>query len=96
MDPLLLIVQILGGSTGGQLAGSRLKSLSSGSVGNWLAGMVGGMLGGNVVNSSLGITKSMTATGVDPGVLLSQLIGSGIGGGLMMILVGMLRQVFAK
>lgn len=96
MDPLLLVVQILGGSAGGQMAASMLKSLNLGGTGNFLSGMIGGFLGGNVINSALGVTKSVAATGVDPGVLLSQIAGSGVGGGLMMILVGMIRQVFAK
>ena len=96
MDPLLLVVQVLGGSSGGHLAASMLKSLNLGAVGNLLSGMIGGFLGGNVVNSALGVTKSVAATGVDPGVVLSQLVGSGIGGGLMMILVGMIRQVFSR
>lgn len=96
MDPLLLIVQLIGGGAGGSIAASLLKNMNLGNVGNVLSGVIGGFLGGNVVNSALGVTKSVAATGVDPGVLVSQLAGSGIGGALMMILVGMLRQVFAR
>ena len=96
MDPLLLVVQILGGGMGGCLAATLLKNMSLGPAGNVLAGVIGGFLGGNVANSALGVTKSIAAAGIEPGLMVSQLIGSGIGGGLMMILVGMLRQVFAK
>jgi hypothetical protein len=96
MDPLLLLVQLVGGGTGASVAASLFKTLNLGTIGNLLAGMIGGFLGGNVVNSALGISKAVGAAGVDPGVLVSQFAGCGVGGGLMMILVGMVRQVFSR
>jgi hypothetical protein len=96
MDPVLLLVQALGGVVGGGVAASLFKALSHGMVGNVLCGIVGGLLGGNLVSGALGVGKILGASGLDPGVLVSQFAGAGVGGGLLMLLVGMLRQMFAK
>ena len=46
MDIVTLLVQLISGALGGNVAGSLLKNLSLGTVGNSLAGIVGGGLGG--------------------------------------------------
>lgn len=95
MDPLSLIIQIIGGAAGGNIAGSLLKNMSLGTAGNSIAGLIGGLLGGNVLNSALGLGK-VASTGLDIGALITQVAGSGVGGGVVMILVGLLRSIFQK
>ncbi len=96
MDPLALIIQLVSGAAGGNIAGSLLKNSSLGNVGNTVAGGIGGLLGGSVLNSALGVTKAAAASGLDIGTIISQIAGSGVGGGVLMVLVGLLRQIFAK
>ncbi len=96
MDPINLIIQLVGGAAGGNIAGSLLKNMSLGTAGNSIAGLVGGLLGGNVLSSALGLGKAAATSGLDIGAIISQIAGSGVGGGVMMILVGLLRQIFAK
>lgn len=96
MDPISLIIQVIGGAVGGNIAGSLLKNLSLGTSGNSIAGLIGGLLGGNVLNSALGLGKMAATSGLDIGALISQVAGSGVGGGVMMILVGLLRSIFQK
>ena len=96
MDPIGLIIQLISGAAGGNIAGSLLKNSSLGTGGNSLAGAIGGLLGGNILNSALGVTKAATASGLDIGTIISQIAGSGVGGGVLMVLVGLLRQIFAK
>lgn len=96
MDLLVLIVQLLGGVAGGHVAASLMKGLSLGTLGNWLAGAIGGLLGGNILSSALNLGRLAEINGLDLGTIVSHLAGSGVGGGLMMVLVGMLRTVFAR
>lgn len=96
MDPVSLIIQLISGAVGGNIAGSLLKNMSLGTVGNSIAGLIGGLLGGNVLNSALGLSKIAATSGLDIGAIISQVAGSGVGGGILMVLVGILRQIFAK
>ena len=96
MDPVALLIQLVGGAAGGNIAGSLLKNSSLGGVGNTVAGGIGGLLGGNILNSALGVTKVAAASGLDIGTIISQIAGSGVGGGVLMVLVGLLKQIFQK
>ena len=96
MDPIGLLIQLISGAAGGNIAGSLLKNSSLGGIGNTLAGGVGGLLGGNILNSALGLGKVAAASGLDVGTLISQVAGSGVGGGVLMVLVGLVRQIFHK
>lgn len=96
MDMLSLLIQLGSGAAGGNLAGTLMKNLSLGTLGNTLAGIVGGGLGGTILNSALGLGKATAATGLDLGTIISQVAGGGIGGGVLMAVVGLLRQMFSK
>ncbi len=45
-----LIIQLVSGAVGGNIAGGLMKSLSLGPVGNSIAGIVGGGLGGQILS----------------------------------------------
>ncbi|MFM9938458.1 MAG: hypothetical protein ACKVP7_03050 [Hyphomicrobiaceae bacterium] len=96
MDIVSLLIQLVSGVAGGNVAGSLLKNLSLGSLGNSVAGLVGGSLGGAILNSSLGPSHVAALSNLDPGAIISQIAGGGVGGGVLMAIVGVLRQVFAK
>jgi len=50
METLLpLIIQLVSGALGGNVAGSLLKNFSLGTLGNSIAGIVGGGLGGTLL-----------------------------------------------
>jgi uncharacterized membrane protein YeaQ/YmgE (transglycosylase-associated protein family) len=46
---LNLIVQLISGAVGGNIAGSYMKNLSLGTVGNSLAGILSGGIGGQLL-----------------------------------------------
>ena len=96
MDILSLIIQLASGAVGGNFAGSVMKNLSLGALGNTLAGLIGGGLGAQILESALGSAKLATDAGIDPGQIISQIAGGGVGGGVLMMLMGLLKQNFAK
>lgn len=96
MDIMTLIIQLISGALGGNIAGSLLKNLSLGTLGNSLAGVVGGGLGGQILGSLLNLPPAATDMGMDPMAILTQLASGGVGGGVVMAIVGLLRSMMAK
>jgi hypothetical protein len=100
MDIASLLIQLLSGAAGGNLAGKMFSTISLGGLGNSLAGVIGGGLGSQVLNSMLGAGATAAATAASPDLdfssLLTQVIGGGAGGGVMMALVGILKQMFQR
>ena len=93
---LALIIQLISGVVGGNVAGAALKEKSLGMLGNSLAGLVGGGLGGQILQALLGVGAAAGGSGLDLGAIVSQVAGGGVGGAVLMAIVGMLKQNFAK
>jgi len=95
-----LIIQLVTGGIGGNLAGALMKKSSLGLVGNTLAGVVGGGVGGQVVsmltgmgNTGTAVVDGVAATPVtgDPGIDLASIAGSVVGGGGLMAIIGAVK-----
>ncbi len=93
---LALIIQLISGAIGGNVAGAALKEKSLGVLGNSLAGLVGGGLGGQILQALLGVGTATAGSGLDLGAIISQIAGGGVGGAVLMAIVGILKQNFAK
>src|SRR3954468_22642423 len=63
MGLLPLIIEVLCGAAGGNIAGKLFKNLDMGTVGNSLAGIVGGGLGGQLINLLTTSTGTVAAPG---------------------------------
>ena len=94
MESLLpLIIQLISGAAGGNVAGSLMKNLSLGTVGNSLAGILGGGIGGQL----LGMLGMATGAGeMDVGGIIGSIASGGVGGGAVMAVVGMIKKAMAK
>lgn len=90
-----LLIQLVSGIAGGNVAGTLLKEKSLGVLGNSLAGLVGGGLGGQILMALLGLGAA-GAGGLDLGSVIAQLAGGGVGGAVLAAIVGALKQRFAK
>lgn len=92
MDQILnIVIQLISGAVGGNAAGSFLKNLSLGTVGNSVAGIVGGIGLGQVL-SMLGIAGADAAgPAFDIGNLITNIAGGAVGGGVVMTIVGYLK-----
>ena len=85
-----LIIQLVAGAAGGNLAGSLLKQYNLGTLGNSIAGIVGGGLGGQLLGML--IESGASGGGMDLGSLVAQVAGGGVGGGILMVIVSIVRQ----
>jgi uncharacterized membrane protein YeaQ/YmgE (transglycosylase-associated protein family) len=102
MDGILgVIISLISGAVGGNIAGGVLDEHSLGPLGNSIAGIVGGGLGGPLL-SALGGTRgagpdrSAPAGGFDVGSLIGQVAGGGVGGAIVMIIVGLIKQAMVR
>jgi hypothetical protein len=90
MEILPLIIQLVSGAVGGNVAGKLLKNFDLGTLGNSIAGIVGGGLGGQLVGMAGG------GGGMDIGGIVSQVVSGGVGGGVLMLVVGFIKKAMAK
>ena len=91
MDNQLIswIISLITGALGGNIAGALMKNWSLGPVGNSIVGILGGGLGGQIIGSLLG-------GGAGAPSLLGNVAESGIGGAVLMIIVGLIKNALAK
>jgi uncharacterized membrane protein YeaQ/YmgE (transglycosylase-associated protein family) len=89
-----LIIQLICGALGGNLAGGLFKKLSLGTVLNSILGILGGGLGGQLLNS-LGFGDT-GGPGTDIWSVIANILGGGIGGGILMVIVGVIKKAFGK
>jgi hypothetical protein len=91
--PIDLIIQLLSGAAGGNIAGALFKNLNLGWLWNSVAGVAGGGLGGTILSSVLGAGMGAAKSGMDPMAIISSLASGGIGGGVVMAVVGLIKQM---
>jgi uncharacterized membrane protein YeaQ/YmgE (transglycosylase-associated protein family) len=89
-----IIIQLISGAVGGNVIGGLLKNLNLGVLGNSIAGIVGGGVGGQLL-SMLG-TAPDAAAGLDISSILTSVASGGAGGGVVMVIVGIIKNMMAK
>ncbi len=92
-----LIIQLIAGAAGGNIAGGLLQKYNLGTVGNTIAGIVGGGVGGQIVGALLhtggAAAGTMAGSDLDIGSIIGQIVSGGVGGGVLMVIVGLIKQV---
>ena len=88
MESLLpLIISLVSGAAGGNVAGALMKKFSLGLAGNSLVGILGGGLGSQLIGM-LG--------GDMGGGILGSIAGGGVGGGVLMAVIGVIKSAMNK
>jgi hypothetical protein len=88
-----LIIQLIAGAVGGNVAGAALKQYDLGTLGNSVAGIVGGGLGAQLIGALIGGTGAAGTGGLDIGSIIGQIASGGVGGGILMVIVGLIKQM---
>src|SRR5882672_11092077 len=96
MNKVGLIIQLISGAAGGNIAGALLKNASLGPVGNSIVGILGGGIGGQLLGMLGAGGAGAAAGGLDIGSIVSSIAGGGVGGGVLMVIVGLIRQAMSK
>jgi uncharacterized membrane protein YeaQ/YmgE (transglycosylase-associated protein family) len=94
MESLLpLIIQLVSGAVGGNVAGSLMEKFSLGTIGNSIVGILGGGLGGQLLGL-LGIQTG--GGGVDIASIVGSIASGGAGGGALLPIIGMIKNALTK
>ena len=88
---LPLIINLLGGAVGGNVAGGILKNLSLGTLGNSIAGILGGGVASQVLPGLLGAAGGMDLAGI-----LTQIASGAGGGGVTMLVIGIIKNMLSR
>ncbi len=92
-----LIINLLSGALGGNVAGKLMKGSSLGTLWNSVAGIAGGGIGGQVLGMlGVGAASAASSGSMDIGSILTQVAGGGVGGGIVMAVIGMVKKMMAK
>jgi uncharacterized membrane protein YeaQ/YmgE (transglycosylase-associated protein family) len=94
MDIITLIISLISGAVGGNIAGAALKDQSLGTLGNSIAGILGGGIGGMILQSLLGVPAG--GGGLDLGSLIGNIASGGVGGGILMVIIGLIKGAMAR
>lgn len=92
MDVTSLLIQLVSGAVGGNVAGAALKNLSLGTVGNSIVGILGGGIGGQL----LGMLGLGGGGGMDVGSIVSSVAGGGVGGAVLLAIIGFIKKSMGK
>jgi uncharacterized membrane protein YeaQ/YmgE (transglycosylase-associated protein family) len=93
MEVFNLIISLISGAIGGNVAGAAMKEQSLGTAGNSIAGILGGGLGAMVLQS-LGAASS--GGGLDLGSLIGSIAAGGVGGGIVLAVIGLIKSAMAR
>ncbi len=94
MDIVSLLISLVCGAVGGNVAGAAMKDKSLGTAGNSLAGIFGGGIGG-VILQVLGLAGH-AGGGLDPASIATNVGGGGAGGAILLIIVSIIKQAMNK
>jgi uncharacterized membrane protein YeaQ/YmgE (transglycosylase-associated protein family) len=93
MDIVGLLVSLISGAVGGNVAGAAMKDKSLGTAGNSLAGILGGGLGGAILQM-LGVGGG--GGGVNLTSILSNIGSGGVGGAILLVVVALIKKAMKK
>ena len=89
-----LIISLIAGAVGGNVAGGLLKNANMGVLINSAAGIAGGGLGGAILGA-LG-AGGLADGGLDIGGILGTVATGGVGGGVLLAVIGLIKNAMAR
>lgn len=96
MEIISLLIGLISGAVGGNIAGAAQKEKNFGFLGNTIIGLLGGGAG-NLILQALGVLKGGMGEGqVDISSLLGNIGGSGVSGAIVLLIVSMIKSKMDK
>ena len=93
-----LIISLLSGAVGGNIAGALLKKFSMGTLWNSVVGILGGGLGGTIFSmlGLGGVAAAGASSSLDVTSILGSIAGGGVGGGVVLAIIGFIKKAMNK
>lgn len=102
MDIVNLVISLLSGAVGGNVAGAALPEKNLGAIANTIAGLVGGGLGDFILKAAgiLATTSTAAAGGgaehLDLTSILGTIAASGVSGGALTAIIAFIKDALQK
>lgn len=93
MDIVSLIINLLSGAAGGNIAGAAMPNQNLGGIWNTVIGILGGGLGSTLLQT-LGVTNPATLTDISS--ILANIGTSGVSGAVLLIIVSLIKNGISK
>jgi hypothetical protein len=90
-----LIIQLIAGVAGGNVAGAALRDYNCGLIGNTLAGAIGGVGIGQLVQVLMP-ALFRAGDGLDVGAMVAQIVVGGVGGAILTLIAGLVKGVMTR
>ena len=94
MDLVTLLISVISGAVGGNIAGAAMQDKSLGTLGNSIAGVLGGGVGAALLKA-LGVFAQSPGT-LDIGTILGSVASGGVGGAVLLIIVSLIKGTMAR
>lgn len=91
MDFMSLLIDLVSGGVGGNIAGAGLKDKSLGMIGNTIAGAIGGTAGAWIIKA-LGVMSSFGLTDMSIGSIVGTVGASAVSGGIITAIIAMVKD----
>lgn len=88
-----LIIQLISGAVGGNIAGKVLPQFNLGTLWNSVAGVVGGGVGAQLIGA---LVPGLLTGGLNVSGIVSSIASGGVGGGVLLAIVGVIRSMMQK
>lgn len=102
MDVVSIIISLISGVIGGNVAGAAMPDKSLGAIGNTIAGLIGGGAG-EFILKALGILATASATGGEGGAnaldltsILTNIGVGGVSGGVLTAIIAFIKDAVQK
>lgn len=87
-----ILIQLVSGAVGGNIAGAAMKDKSLGTIGNSIVGILGGGVGGQI----LGLLGIGVSSGTDLSGIAGDVGSGGVGGAVLLLIVAIIRKMLNK
>jgi uncharacterized membrane protein YeaQ/YmgE (transglycosylase-associated protein family) len=94
MDLVGLLISVISGAVGGNIAGATMQDKNLGTLGNSIAGVLGGGLGAALLRA-LGVL-GQSGGSVDVASILGNVASGGVGGAILLVIVSLIKSAMAK
>lgn len=91
MDIMGMLVNLVSGGVGGNVAGAALKDKSLGAIGNTIAGAVGGVAGSYILQA-VGVLTSMGLADMTAGSIATEAGLTAVCGAVLTAVVGFIKK----
>jgi uncharacterized membrane protein YeaQ/YmgE (transglycosylase-associated protein family) len=93
MDIMTLVINLISGAVGGNIAGAVMKDKSLGPLLNSVVGVLGGGAGAGILKM---LGMAVNEGGLDLQAVMSSVASGGVGGAVLLVVIAMIKGMMKK